>query len=676
MMDTRLRRADWLHAAVVAVALFAVYAATAPRTVALEDDGSFILSSYFLGPDHPPGYPLFVLAAKLFTWLPIGSVAYRVHLASAAFGALSCAALWLCARVVTGQTVAAYLAGLGLGLSRTFWSQAIIAEVYTLNVLFLFVLLILALRASTEERNARRTLMAMALVFGLSLANHWPLMLLVAPAFVILLWPRVAEIIRWSPALCGLFLLGLTPYVWMVIRSWGDLPISFFGPLESADEIRKFVTRATYASVDVSPTATWIDRLKYFRFLGSEVLLQFAILGTAVAAVGFVVQWRVWGKRLSSALTVAFLMPSAVLLLLLKFDYEQLSKYVFQVYPLPSYGVAALWMGLGFTHLAGRFSVRARPAAGAAAVLLALIAWLSAGPNLRADYDWSARYARAVLTSLPPDAILFVASDIDVGTIGYLHLIEGMRPDVTLYNPAGVALGTRLFHPLRTSSEEMHAAIRRLVRESDRPVAFPRAFPTGYGYTQRWLYVLVDKASDDPTHRRFELPDELRQFLEGSVLTGHETDTWTVYFRAELRRQIGAQLALAYRPGNVADPADPRTLRYLEALSGDFNGVLGLAHGLFASDWSRARVLAERYVAQATALMPDEPTKGELALYFELKAYARLEKGDQRGAIEDLETSVSLLPRESNTAIPVLADLYAKTNQVEARNGLKARFGR
>jgi len=33
-------------------------------------------------------------------------------------------------------------------------------------------------------------LWAIALLFGLSLSNHWPLMLLVAPAYAVLLWPR------------------------------------------------------------------------------------------------------------------------------------------------------------------------------------------------------------------------------------------------------------------------------------------------------------------------------------------------------------------------------------------------------------------------------------------------------------------------------------------------------
>src|SRR5688500_20265102 len=92
------KRADWLQAGAVALALFALYAATSPRSVALEDDGLFVLSSYFLGIEHPPGYPLFTLLGKLSTLLPVGSVAYRVHLLSALFGALTCALLWMCTR--------------------------------------------------------------------------------------------------------------------------------------------------------------------------------------------------------------------------------------------------------------------------------------------------------------------------------------------------------------------------------------------------------------------------------------------------------------------------------------------------------------------------------------------------------------------------------------------------
>src|SRR5437867_12279802 len=91
-------RADWLQAGIVAAALFSLYALTAPRTVALEDDGLFILSSYFLGDEHPHGYPLPTLIGHLFTHLPFGSVAYPFHLARALLRAFSGAAALLRAR--------------------------------------------------------------------------------------------------------------------------------------------------------------------------------------------------------------------------------------------------------------------------------------------------------------------------------------------------------------------------------------------------------------------------------------------------------------------------------------------------------------------------------------------------------------------------------------------------
>jgi len=196
----RPARADWMQAGIVALVLLTLYALTSPRTVSLEDDGLFILSSYFLGIEHPPGYPLFTLIAHFFSKLPFGSVAYRVHLTSAFFGALTGAAAWLCARRLIPGRLPAYLVAFGLGFSPVFWSQAIIAEVYTLNTFFFLVLVYLGLRAcppgEAPDPADRRVLPLMAFLFGLSLTNHWPLMLLVAPAFAILLWPRRMEILR------------------------------------------------------------------------------------------------------------------------------------------------------------------------------------------------------------------------------------------------------------------------------------------------------------------------------------------------------------------------------------------------------------------------------------------------------------------------------------------------
>lgn len=672
-MNRRLPRPEWLHAALVAATLFALYAATAPRTVALEDDGLFVLSSRFLGVEHPPGYPLYTLLGKVFTLLPIGSAAYRVHLLSAALGALACGALWLCARRLVGGTMPAYVAAYGLGLSAAFWSQAIIAEVYTLNTLFVFALLLLALRAAAEPAGRRGAMYSLALVFGLSLANHWPLMLLVAPGFAILLWPRGKDILRLLPVLATLILVGLAPYAWLIVRSWDDPPVSFYGPLESAAEVWVMLSRAGYGATDVSPTATWLDRAHYLGFLGRETLAQFAVIGTALAGVGFALQWRAWGPRVSAALAVVCLMPSVVLLFLLGFDYDELRKVVYRAYPLPAYGVLALWMALGLAAFVRATALRQGMTLAVCGALLAAIASVGARSNLRHGYDWSDRYARAVLTSLPPNAVLFVDGDAELGTIAYARLAQGMRPDVTIYHPGGLVLGNRLRLPLRTPQPEMRAAVLALAARTDRPVAFVRGFPRELAGANAWLYVAVDRSAPPGTDRTVPIAEPMERFLDESVLAGRETDGWTAFFRNELRRRIASHLASTLSPGE--DPPPP-VARRLAALAEDFHGLLGIAEGMLANSGGHYPELVARHLASAERLMPPDATKSRRALLHELRAYLELDRRNVAVAREHLEASVALLPTASNRAVAVLEGLYAKAGEADAIARLHAQIAR
>src|SRR5262245_37688799 len=119
--------------AIAAAGLMALYAWSAPRTVVMEDDGEFITAGFFQSVAHPPGFPLFTLLLKPFFWLPFGSMAYRAHLASGCFAALAGAVIWWIARTLSGRGSAALIAVGVLGVSNVFWSQAIIADVYSLN---------------------------------------------------------------------------------------------------------------------------------------------------------------------------------------------------------------------------------------------------------------------------------------------------------------------------------------------------------------------------------------------------------------------------------------------------------------------------------------------------------------------------------------------------------------
>ena len=123
----------------------------------------------------------------------------------------------------------------------------------------------------------------MALVFGLSLSNHWPLMLLVSPAFAVLLWPLRRELFARIGALSWLFLAGLLPYAWVVYRSWQAPAVSFYGPLETLPEMWYFVSRAGYAGVDASPTGGGLDRLRYAAFLLQEWPVPMQLAGAPIS---------------------------------------------------------------------------------------------------------------------------------------------------------------------------------------------------------------------------------------------------------------------------------------------------------------------------------------------------------------------------------------------------------
>ncbi len=661
-----MMRSDKAHAGLVALVLLVLYAASAPRTVGLEDDSLFVLSSYFLGIEHPPGYPLFTLIGHLFTWLPVGSVAYRVHLASALFGALSCAAAWLCARGLGLGRFPAYLAAFALGGSPVFWSQSIIAEVYTLNTFFFLVLMLLGLRAEKDPR----ALPWMALVFGLSLSNHYPLMLLAAPAFAVLLWPLRAEIARRFGLLAVLVIAGLLPYVWMVRRSWMALPISFDGELETIAEILFFISRAGYAQVDHSVTAGWLDRTRYVGFVGGQLFVQFALVGALAAAAGFAAQWRVLGRRVAAFLTVAFLMSSVGLALLLGFDYDVFRKHIFHVYPLPAYAVCALWLGLGCAWLAERYALGRAQAAAAGGALLALMLAVGAYANLRADHEWAARYAQTVLKLLPKDAVVFAQGDADLAPMAYFHMVENWRPDITLYQPNGLILGNRLFHPLRTRPAESERIIADMIARQADPVVFMLDPYAGNASRDRWLYIEVDKSSTDVRKVTVDIPEEASRFFEESVAQASSTNAWIAFFQSMLRRRYGILLGQSVPHGQ---PADARTRRHLEALAQDFYGALGVAEGMMHNQAGFSIGAVAAYLEKARDLMPSDAPKDHVARYFALRGVVRANMQDHAGAIRDLETSFSLYPARENTAIEPLSDLYRWTGNAAAAQALQER---
>jgi len=644
---------QWPHLVVVFVALFGVYAYSAPRTVTLEDDGLFIMSSYFLGIDHPPGYPLLTLLGKLFTLLPVGSIALRVHLLSAFFGALTCVALWLVVRALFADAVSAYTGAVLYGLSATFWSQAIIAETYTLNTFFFFCLFYLAL-VFLATKNLR-VLYVFAGVFGLSLANHWPLMLLSTPCLVLLLLPARREVLRASPRMLGIaFVACVLPYLWMVVRSRMDPEISFYGPISGFESLLFFVSRQGFRHVDVSQSADIADKLDYQGFLLMEMVRQYTPVGAALAGFGLVQQFRRLNLSTAFALLAGWLGSSLVLGAMLGFDYEPLMKAAIRRYPLIPYGILAVWLVLALDALTSR--VRRAAAAvrvGTFAALAAVVFLSHRDVNVRRDDTWARDYATAVLESLDKGAVLFVHGDDDSFPIGYMNRVEGFRPDVTLYNDEGLLFRNRLF---RFDAPDKGRQLSAFVRGSERRIYYASAgLPHEFSTKDGGLYWEVRK--DIPGQRMvFDLSGTTRAFID-RMETMTSNDPWTLHQRDTLRRRVMSVLAyFKYYEREVFLSGGLST--YYDRLAQTPHGALGRLTWFVLDKADPAEFLA--WVNETTSLLEKTGSKSERGWPPYMKGLLLLRLKDDAAAVASLEEAVRIYPNHKNPAALALLQYHSE----------------
>src|SRR6185503_15711437 len=105
----------------VGSAALALYIRTLAPSLLWGDSAEFQTLSYPLGMTHPSGYMTQIMFGKLFTYLPVGNIAFRVNLMSAFFGALAVAETFLIVRLLGGWRIVKIRAALLLSLTEGFW---------------------------------------------------------------------------------------------------------------------------------------------------------------------------------------------------------------------------------------------------------------------------------------------------------------------------------------------------------------------------------------------------------------------------------------------------------------------------------------------------------------------------------------------------------------------------
>ncbi|MCU0636260.1 MAG: DUF2723 domain-containing protein [Gemmatimonadaceae bacterium] len=481
----------WRLALGVGGAVLLLYVMTLAPTTAMWDASEYIAAAKVLGIPHPPGNPLFVLLAHSFGALPL-PVAYAVKInLLAALTSAASAMLWCLVthRLLRGwalppvprAVIAAVAAALG-ATAFTVWNQSVVNEkVYTVAMLGLAASSWLALRwadAVPHSRRADALLALIALIAGLGYANH-PAGFLPLPAvglFVLLMRPRM--VLRWKAlAFCAAMLgVGLSVFAYQPIRAAHHPAINVGAPTACADEPRLDCTlsaetwRKLMANVNREQYGghSWTERKapidaqvgmwwQYFRWqwwrdaTGTQRTWQ-AILAWMFAALTLLGGVRHWQRDRTSFAFVAPLLITLTPLLIIYLNFRYGATQAPELgdavdrevrdrdyFYLWSFAATTLWIGLGlgsvWQAVATRLARSGVPRWGLASPVL-LVAVLPLVGNWTAasrhGQDFTAQWARDLLRSLDPYAVLITNGDNDSFPMWYAQLVEGVRPDVTL----------------------------------------------------------------------------------------------------------------------------------------------------------------------------------------------------------------------------------------------------
>lgn len=463
----------WMREApgiVVAVVATVCYLKLVSPFVLGGDSGEFALLAHVDGIAHPPGYPLYVLILRIFSWMPAASPAQAAGLVTALIAGLQLLVLYGASRCWGATPLAAAMAMgfyAGSPLSIQHFTHA---EVFALNGLIVAGLLLCCSPFFVIAPMLR--LASISLLCGLGLSHHHSFVL-VTPVIVFGLLSGFRDLLLrrrflWALWLPIFFVIGLLPNAllftwsqsgdvyfnsWSVIRTWPDFWHHWlrrdYGTFSLASEGNKLKIGVWSHMVELGIA---LDRS--WKFLLPVVLLPFA---------HELPKFRLRSRSSWAWITLlmSFIMVGPVFFSRANIDPYTLvgGEVVERFYLLPNLllvipvGVGIGLLGRWLLALLRRFSPLAfnRQSSFLQAIVFVVIAVYAFAFNaIISVRDTSVRrhsntedFARNGLESLPENAIVFMRSDDAIFASNYLQYVRGVRPDVTILVPGD--LGKRWY---------------------------------------------------------------------------------------------------------------------------------------------------------------------------------------------------------------------------------------
>jgi tetratricopeptide (TPR) repeat protein len=421
---------------------FSLFLFTCPPSVHVGDSGEFILAAFTLGNTHPPSSPLWCLITKLFTFIPVSNIAWRVTLSSAFYSSLAALFLFLLLNQLSRSPWIGLAVSVLFATQKTVWFISTMAKNYAL--VLLIVMLLITLIHKWLETGRPRYLYAASFVLGSGITVHF-IMLEILPLFAYLvLYKKIRYKLRFSVFLTSvLFLSGFLFYIYLPLRARTSPPVNCGNP-STLSSFLITVTRAQFGRytndvflgvyLPIRPAGLFsLSRLGSALFNSGKVLLnEFGWLFSFLGIAGVIGLHKRQRSLFYFSLAV-FLMSLFVYILLTD---SRLSPEVGSfIDKIPALIIFCVWIGFGL-NLVMDLLLQKRFLRNALLVCIAAWWFFAAFRNYglcnKRSCTLAPDYGMNIMNSLDKDAILISEGSDIMGILAYLQICEKVRPDVAL----------------------------------------------------------------------------------------------------------------------------------------------------------------------------------------------------------------------------------------------------
>lgn len=419
-----------LCASALFLCVFALYLYAHESDGGWGDGPDFVVCSYFLGVPHPTGYPLFAILGKAATFVPVGTIAFRVGLLSTCAGALGVAFLFFTILQFIKNVPFAFSLAFVFGISFLLISQTVTVEVYSLNFLFMTILSLLIL----QNRDIRHAF-TFFLVAAIGLGNHGTLVFATIILGILpLSYSLKSRLARSSVLVIALIMLiGLFSYASLPLFAARGFQFIWNNPVNIKDFYQLLSGSDFWGGM--FQINIIIDSIRHISIYDQFLLFPFVYFLPIIFIL-----WsnpRIGEKR-SATLFILFLISSFITTIF-ALSYPTSEKGSFLLLPIATAFICITSISFNkdtnkIAVLIGRIGMAI---AGIIMCSLALMMLQTMGVDQFHIRDASSnKYSRMMFKNSERDALIFVdhVADDAVYAPVYAQSVENMRPDTFIFH--------------------------------------------------------------------------------------------------------------------------------------------------------------------------------------------------------------------------------------------------